>query len=157
MCDTNTLTRFRRRDEPPTFRTVAPGPGQAAETRGSVLAGLREAVVNLQLTAVPLVAWETHSPPSRRFNQISVGRQKEKQFPLNAKREFCFILTSATEVMFSTVCLSICLFAAWLQKLQTTFNDIFRWGQQRAMNQSLTCCIQARRYGNAALLEHPPN
>lgn len=46
---------MRRGDEAPTFGTVAPGPRQAAETSGSVLAGMREAVVNQQLAALPFI------------------------------------------------------------------------------------------------------
>ena len=38
-----------------TFGTVAPGPGQAAEAGGSVLAGLGQAVVNQQLAAFPFI------------------------------------------------------------------------------------------------------
>ena len=43
----------------PTFGTVAPGPGQAAETSGSVFAGLRNTVVDQQLAALPFITWAT--------------------------------------------------------------------------------------------------
>lgn len=40
-----------------TFGTVAPGPGQAAETCGSVLAGLGEAVVHQELATLAFETW----------------------------------------------------------------------------------------------------
>lgn len=44
-----------------TFGTIAPGPGQAAEACGSILAGLKKAVVNQQLAVLPFITWETQS------------------------------------------------------------------------------------------------
>lgn len=43
----------------PTFGTVTPGPGQAAETSGSILAGLGDAVIDQQLATLSFITWET--------------------------------------------------------------------------------------------------
>lgn len=42
-----------------TFWTVAPGSGQTAEARGSVLTGLRETVVDQQLAALAFITWKS--------------------------------------------------------------------------------------------------
>lgn len=41
------------------FGTVTPGPGQAAETSGSILAGLGDAVIDQQLATLSFITWLT--------------------------------------------------------------------------------------------------